>query len=516
MHGAAGLGRSPAVVAPAWWNWCARTTDVWWTRQRGLAAVEAVQRQRLHELVAFARANSPFYREHYRMLPPGDVGTAALPVVGKAELLPRFDDWVTDRRVTRADVERFLADHDNVGRWYRGRYLVWTSSGSTGVPGIFLQDADAIATYDALLAAQLRAPALAMSIAWTLAASGRCAALVTATGGHYASVASWRRLAGASPLVRMRSFSILQPLPELVAALNACRPALLASYPTMLSLLAGEQLAGRLAIAPACLWSGGECLTAAARREIERAFGCRVVNEYGASECMSMAVGCEAGWLHVNADWVVLEPVDADYRPTPPGQPSHSVLLTNLANRVQPVIRYDLGDSVVVNPEPCACGNPLPAIQVEGRRDDIVALLGPDGSSVRLLPLALATVVEESCGVHRFQIVQDDPRRLRLRLDAGGDSARRAAWPHAAAALSRYLGAQGLANVEIALDEGPPAPEPTSGKLKHVIVLPAALTSAGADGRRPARGPLPGSAPGGRVRRTPTPDRSDAAAHPRH
>ena len=132
---------------------------------------------------------------------------------------------------------------------------------------------------------------------------------------------------------------------------------------------------------------------------------------------MSIAYGCTEGWLHVNADWVLLEPVDDAYRPVPPGEPSHTVLLTNLANRVQPVIRYDLGDSVMAKPEPCACGSPLPAILVEGRRDDVVSLRAPDGSVVRLLPLALTTVVEEAAPGHRFQIVQTAADRLMLRLD---------------------------------------------------------------------------------------------------
>ena len=215
---------------------------------------------------------------------------------------------------------------------------------------------------------------------------------------------SWRRLVEAARPAR--SFSVLTPLPELVAALNDYRPFYLASYPTMLMLLAGEQAAGRLRIAPALLWSGGERLSAARRAELEAAFRCPVANEYGASECMSIAVGCREGALHVNADWVVLEPVDRNYRPTPPGVPSHSVLLTNLANRVQPVIRYDLGDSVTVRPGRCRCGSVLPMIEVEGRRDDIPEFRRRDGTAVRLVPLALATVVEQAVDLSRFQLVQ--------------------------------------------------------------------------------------------------------------
>jgi phenylacetate-coenzyme A ligase PaaK-like adenylate-forming protein len=252
--------------------------------------------------------------------------------------------------------------------------------------------------------------------------------------------------------------------------LNDFQPVFLASYPSMLSLLADEQDAGRLQINPLNLWSGGERLPAGTHAQIERAFGCRLINEYGASECMSIAYGCRHGWLHVNADWVLLEPVERDHRPTPPGRISHTVLLTNLANRVQPIIRYDLGDSVIARPDPCGCGSPLPAIQVEGRHDDVVALLAPDGRTVRLLPLALTTVVEEAAHVHRFQIVQTAPDRLLLRLEPGEEGQRKDAWHAAAGALRGYLAQQSLPNVHVGLDKRAPLPDRRSGKLREVVV----------------------------------------------
>jgi phenylacetate-coenzyme A ligase PaaK-like adenylate-forming protein len=217
------------------------------------------------------------------------------------------------------------------------------------------------------------------------------------------------------------------------------------------------------------MWAGGEHLAPRTHAAIERAFGAPLANEYGASECMSIAWACSEGWLHVNADWVLLEPVDRDWRMVEPGVASHTVLLTNLANRIQPVIRYDLGDSVVVRPEPCTCGNRLPAIRVEGRCDDVVTLTAPDGRAVRLLPLALTTLIEDVAGIHRFQLVQQAPDRLGLRLAHGEAAQRRAAWQAASRVLLDYLARQGLANVAIALDERQPVPDPCSGKLRQVI-----------------------------------------------
>src|SRR5689334_13890556 len=76
-------------------------------RRGGPAAIAARQRARLADLVAAARAGSPYYRELHRDLP--DVpDLRALPVTDKGALMARFDDWATDRAVTWNAVQGFL------------------------------------------------------------------------------------------------------------------------------------------------------------------------------------------------------------------------------------------------------------------------------------------------------------------------------------------------------------------------------------------------------------------------
>ena len=193
------------------------------------------------------------------------------------------------------------------------------------------------------------------------------------------------------------------------------------------------------------------------------------MNEYGASECLSIAFGCREGWLHVNSEWVMLEGVDARGKPVAPGQPSHTTLVTNLANRIQPIIRYDLGDRIITSRGCCACGNPLPAIRVEGRRDATLDFHDARGACVKLTPLALSTVVEEAAGEHRFQIAQAANDRLRVRFDAGGTKAQRARiGRRACRALEGYLASQSLEGVRVELDSKPPRIDPRSGKLHAV------------------------------------------------
>jgi len=460
----------PVAASLAYWQLLSRMSEIWWTRAGGPSAVEAACRSRFDALVRFARLQSPFYRRAYRGLPERELNPRELPVVTKPDLMAHFDDWVTDREVTLAGVSAFIADREHIGERYLDRYVIWKSSGSTGQPGIYVQDDDALSTFDALMAVHLDPMRFVPRYSWDVLARGGRAALVAATGDHFASIASWERVCRSGPWIAARGFSIMEPLPRLVAALNDYRPAFLASYPTMLSLLAEERTAGRLEIEPVSLWSGGECLAPDAAAAIQRAFDCPLTNEYGASECMSIGVGCREGWIHVNADWCLLEPVEQDYSPTPPGEASHTVLLSNLANRAQPILRYDLGDSVVAKPEPCACGNALPAICVEGRRDDVLEMQAPDGKLVRLLPLALTTIVEEAAHVHRFQLVQTAPDRLMLRLEPGADNVRRALWHAAAPALRTYLTQQSLPNVHVGLDGQPPHSDRRSGKLREVMV----------------------------------------------
>ena len=87
----------------------------------------------------------------------------------------------------------------------------------------------------------------------------------------------------------------------------------------------------------------------------------------GAPSAWRLSFECSHGRKHVNEDWVILEAVDDVMQPVPDGTLSASVLLTVLANEVQPFIRYDLGDCVRYDTERCPCGSPFRSFQVEGR-----------------------------------------------------------------------------------------------------------------------------------------------------
>jgi phenylacetate-coenzyme A ligase PaaK-like adenylate-forming protein len=260
----------------------------------------------------------------------------------------------------------------------------------------------------------------------------------------------------------------MTPLSELVKELNALQPEFLVSFPTVLALLANEQKDGRLKIMPLFVATLAEWLSEVARDQIAAALNCRVRNAYAASEFMGIAFDCAVGQLHANTDWVILEPVDEQYQPVPPGQASRTVLLTNLANRVQPIIRYDLGDSITVSPDPCPCGNVLPVIRVEGRLDEILSFSAPSGEAVKLPPRALANVVDGTAGMRCSQIIQTAPDVMTVRLEVTPGSDRPEVWERVACRMRDYLSAQGLPSVRIEKAQEPPVRDPVSGKFRTV------------------------------------------------
>ena len=453
----------------------ATSLDVQAVRHLGAEGIRARQASRLRALLQSARQRSALYRE---LLPPAGepVDLAALPVVTKALLMRRFDDWVADDAITLPSLHEFMADPQHIGGAYLGRYIVWESSGTSGEPGVFVQDARAMAVYDALEALRRHTLRPLQRMFDPLYLSERLA-FVGAIGGHFASVVSLERLRRLNPWmsVAFHSLSILQPTAAIVEQLNALAPTILVSYPTAVALLAEQARRGALTIRPAEIWTGGETLTDPVRHFVEHSFGCTVCNSYGASEFLSIGWECAHGRMHANTDWVILEPVDEQHRPVAPGRASHTTLLTNLANHVQPIVRYDLGDSMRIDNQPCPCGSPLPVITVQGRHDDPLVLRDAHGRRFTWLPLALSTLLEEEAGVFDFQLLQRDARSIAVRVGADGGGApqdARLAVQRCSKALRELAERDGFAGLRIVEEPGAPLVHGHSGKVKRVIATP--------------------------------------------
>jgi phenylacetate-coenzyme A ligase PaaK-like adenylate-forming protein len=436
---------------------------------------------RFADLLRVAR-DSPLYRQRLSSAHVAALSQLqSLQPVDKTELMQRFDEWATDRAVTKAAVDQFLRGTAHLGDAFLGRYLVWTSSGTTGTPGIFVQDARSLAAYEALDSLRLRGPEL-RTVPLAVWSVGQRFAFVAATGGHFAGTATIERFkrmardASGSPLgwlaPTVRVFSVQTPLRELTTTLQAFGPTVLITYPSCAAALAQLQLDGTLHLRLNEVWLGGEQLSSGQRKLLQTAFGCPTRNNYGASEFFSIACECAHGRLHVNEDWVILEPVDRRLRPVPAGAASHAVLLTSLANHVQPLLRYRLDDAIRITGEKCPCGCAFPVIEVQGRSGHTLVLHDAHQRPVTILPLAVETVIEECAHVTQFQLLCTAPNVLELRfepevIDTVG------AFERARTALAEFLAAHGVAAVRIVHGQRAPLRERASGKLCRVRQAPS-------------------------------------------
>lgn len=446
--------------------WLRTSTETWAAGLDPVGAGGLFRDRRLSDLIDRTMSGSPLYRRRNR----GARCLADFEPIAKTELMSNFDEWATDRAVTLQAAEAFVADPACIADAWLDRYLVWTSSGTSGHPGLFVQDGASLAAYDAIDAQRLRGNGIGTSTLgwWGL---GRRFAFVGAIGGHFAGHVSFERLRRIVPALlapETHMISVLEPLTRIAERLQAIRPDVLITYPSCGAALAQLQAEGLLNIAPQEVWLGGEQLSPAQRRTLQSAFGCTVRNAYGASEFYSIAFECALGHLHLNDDWVVLEALDAQLRPVSPGVLSSVTLLTNLANQTQPLLRYRLDDLVRFAAAPCACGCAFPVIEVHGRCDDTLQLPGRDGRRVSILPLALETLVEERTGLSRFQVLQGHGADLELRLDPTVPNTR-AALEACRVAVAAFLEGHGAVGTRIVLSRRAPMQQAGSGKLRRVI-----------------------------------------------
>lgn len=414
-----------------------------------------LQRRRLRAQVAFARANSPFYRQLYAGVGE-DFDLKDLPAVTKPQLMESFDRALTDSRVTMARVDAFTEDLDRVGRMLDGKYLVFKTSGSTGNPAVVLYDRRMIDVASAVAALRTFAR---REDCKAFMRHGKKTAGVFADYGFYLACGMSRYLQLKMPGRQSKiTVDVNAPEEQIVRELNAFQPAMLSGYPSNLALLAD---CGALDIRPDVVITGGELLTDATRKKLADRFGCYVQTHYSCTEAGEIACECAEGHLHINEDWVIVEPVDCDNRPVPCGALSDKVLVTNLANRVQPFIRYELTDRVIVHDEKCACGRSTRWLEIEGRTDDTLAF----ENGARIAPMSLYKILEEVRAIRRFQLVQTAPSHLELHMVSNDPEA---AFEEAKGALLAFFARKGIRGLEIARSEEAPRPDPVSGKFKHI------------------------------------------------
>ncbi len=401
----------------------------------------ALQRRRLRELLSHAAHNVPYYRRLFaeHRFDPESVQSRddlrRLPLLAKADI--------------RAEPEAF--------RSAKGRRLVRSSTGgSSGEPLVFWLGAERVA-HD--VAAKWRATR------WWGVDIGDPEIVLW---GSPVELGAQDRLRGLRDRLQrstlLPAFEMsLSKVEGFIRAIRRRRPRMLFGYPSAIDHVAQAAETAGIAlddVGAKVAFVTGETLYEDQRERIGRVFGCPVANGYGGRDAGFVAHQCPAGSLHITAEDVIVEIVAPDGTPLPPGEPGE-IVVTHLASRDYPFIRYRTGDIGTMSVADCSCGRGLPLLEeVHGRATDFV--VARDGTVMH--GLALIYVLRELSEVRAFRIVQERLDLTRVEVVCDGE-------PHESTVTAiregfrRRLGE----SVTVEIERVPAIAAECSGKYRYVI-----------------------------------------------
>jgi phenylacetate-coenzyme A ligase PaaK-like adenylate-forming protein len=336
-------------------------------------AVHAVRDRRLADLLGHAARHSPWHRE--RLQPVADEPVSAddltaLPSMTKSDLMDHWDAIVCDRRLNLKLVNDHIDRSASDGPAYLlDEYHALATGGTTGFRGVMVWDFEAFR----LLGSRL--PAWGISYMEHSGAATpipvRFANVGSVGTSHVGGAIS--RCFSNPAVTETISIAASAPIEEIIRRLEAIQPTILGGYASILHELAERKRSGDLNIDPIGILQSGEPLLPEAHQAISSAFGTSVRDVWGSTEIgfgASSFPGHDG--LVIAEDLVIIEPVDTQGRAVAPGERAAKMLVTNLTNRVLPIIRYEISDEVTLaEPDPGCPWTGARLTSIHGRQDDV-------------------------------------------------------------------------------------------------------------------------------------------------
>lgn len=358
------------------------------------ANLAAYQNRYLQRMVQHCVNNVPYYRELFRRLrlTPEDIQTTE-----DLRHLP-----VMDKHTVRENFDRLIArGHQNL------LCRMGSTSGSTGTPGKFLRDYQAINFENAAAWRHWRA------------AGDNGLKRLTVRGDVIVPVSQSRppfwKINPANRELLMSGYHLsLGNSEAYIQQIAEFEPGIFYCYPSTAYLMAKFYRAHNLTHRFRAIFTSSESLDDDVRRYVEETFDSPIFDWYGQAERVAAVAQCARGTYHIQEDYSVVELNETSH--------GYELVGTHLFNFVMPLLRYCTGDLVempthdgVIRERPCGCGSAFRSVErIYGRNFNYI--ITPEGYRVSVMnhiPRGVENLIET-------QFVQEKPGEVVLKVLTNG------------------------------------------------------------------------------------------------
>lgn len=349
--------------------------------------IAAYQKQALQRVLADARKNVPFYRDHATGNNLED-----FPILTRTQIQAHRDELIVQSRIDK-----------------KTHYE--TTSGTTSEPMTFLMDREC---------RERGAVIKLLFFDWAGVSPGDPIAkfwgyfpYATIKGKVKTELSEWLRNIHRMNVFDMRA----EVMAEYLAKIRSLQPKLILAYAqSFYSFAKYLDRKGERVDFPGSVMTSVSVLTQEMRETMSRVFQCQVYNRYGSREMMDIACDCEEHQgLHVNPWLHHVDILDEAGKPCPPGVMGR-IVITQLHNQVMPFIRYDTQDYGCWTEKACSCGRNWPMIQqIDGRRINLFRFRDGGFMSSYYVIYHINHVIGDK-RIKNQQVIQEDFNRYRVKL----------------------------------------------------------------------------------------------------
>lgn len=368
-----------------------------------LDGIHQLQLNALKKMVAHAKENSPFYKDLYQSISFETLANfRQLPTINKTIIMANFSTLNTCgldlSEVMSYAIEKEL-NKDYLG-YYQNQYVVGLSSGTSGNKGLYITPKAMTKRLPGVFLArggiQLRDLPLRILFCLRVFSQG------------FDDI--------HAPMLKLKYISTMTPMEQVIETMNRQKINLWMAPPSFIRQVLPYRHLIKVKFKKIITYA--EVLSPTDKAQFESLFQTKVIEIYQASEGQ-IASACHLGHLHINEDLVYVELYDQAGNPIEkPHIIGHKMILTNLINEAQPLIRYEMNDMIVLD-DPCPCGSNFRRIErILGRSDDNLFFYNAaQEAQIVYSDLFARWIITTSDAIREFQVIQTEISKLEITVD---------------------------------------------------------------------------------------------------